>query len=506
MSASSNPVLIGVGQATWRERDARRSPVDALQAVAEAALVDCGSSAARKAVDAVIHVPFLLNQVPDLAAALPRNPGAALAERLGIEAVQYSADVGGNLPQQLLNIAADRLSRGEHRVVMLAGVELLNTFLGGLRAGEGLPEWSTGREDDPQMLVETPPMSLEAELAHGIYEPVAAYPLFESALRHRLGLDAQAHRARLGELVSRMSQVAATHPLAWKQRAWTPEEVLSTEGGNRYICHPYTKLMNAILNVDMAACVLLTTEAAAREMGVPREKMIYLRGAASASDAQYLSERPSLSRSPALERVVQAALAQAGMSVAELDCFDLYSCFPAAVQIGCETLGLALDDPRGVTLTGGLTLFGGPGNNYSLHGIAEMVETLRRRGEGAGLVWANGGYLTKHAVGIYSTEPGEGAWEPVDNGALQAEVDALERPTLAARGEGPMTIEGCTVRYDGETPKLGIALGRLEDGRRCLAQCSDGDSMRRLVERDCVGETVFVEPGEPVNTFIFSSG
>lgn len=503
-SIDATPVIVGVAQATWRERDAGRSPVDALQAVAEAAFEDCGTTRLRAAVDAVVHVPFLLNQVPELAPAMPRNAGAAVAGRLGLRAAQYSADVGGNLPQQLLEVAAARLRAGEHRAVLLAGAELLHSFLGGLRAGEGLPDWHSGRDDEPQLLLRSPPMSADSELAHGLYEPVAAYPLFESALRHRLGLDAQGQAARLGRLVSDMSRVAADNPRAWKQRFYTPQEVLDPAAGNRYVCHPYTKLMNAIIAVDMAACVLLTTAGTARELGVPPEQCVYLRGAASAADALTLSERPSLSESPALRAAGRAALGQSGLALDELDCLDLYSCFPSAVQVGCEALGLALEDPRGLTVTGGLTLFGGPGNNYSLHAIAELCTRLRARRPAAGLVWANGGYLSKHAVGVYASEAPAQPWEPPDAAVLQASVDALPRPALAPHGEGALTVEACTVRYEQGEPALGIVLGRLADGRRCLAQSRDAAALQRLLEDDCVGLRGQVAPGEPVNRFAFS--
>ena len=66
---------------------------------------------------------------------------------------------------------------------------------------------------------------------------------------------------------------------------------------------------------------------------------------------------------------------------------------------------LADDDPRGLTLTGGLPYFGGPGNSYSLHGIAETVTQMRDKPGRFGFVGANGGIMSKYSVGIYSTEP-----------------------------------------------------------------------------------------------------
>lgn len=501
MHSDSQPIIIGVGQEVWREQDTDRSPVDALQAVASKALSDTGSETVVSAVDRVVHIPFLMNQVPALVDAMPVNPGAALAARLGITATQYTADVGGNLPQQLLNEFAGRLARGDGSVVLLCGVELLATFLGAVRAGQPFPDWATGEDDTAIPIGQTPEMTSATEQAHGLYEPINAYPLFESAMAHAKGLSTQAHEALLGELLAGMSQTAAANPYAWKNRELSAADVLSTEGGNRMISYPYTKLMNAVLAVDQAAAVVLTTVAKARELGIDEDRFVYLRGAASAHDTWYLSHRAQLHESPALKSACDAALKQSGLQVADMTHFDLYSCFPAAVQAGCDALGMALDDPRGVTVTGGLSLFGGPGNNYSLHAIASMVDCLRRSDDGAGLIWANGGYLTKHSVGIYGRKPAQTAWEPADDTPLQQALDAIEKPQVADVADGSLVLEAHTVCYAKEQPERAVALGRLADGRRCAAVSHDPVVMQALLKQNCVGVTGSVMHEDGVNRF-----
>lgn len=501
MGAADTPVIIGVAQQTWRERDAARSPVDGLAVVAREALEDTGVSGAVD-IDALATVPFVMSQVAGLEAGAPRGAAAALARRLGCRAALYGADVGGNLPQSMVNHFAAAVADGRHRVVLIAGAEMLNSFLGGLKRGEGMPDWSTGIDEEPPQIVTTPEMSSPSEQAHGIWEPAAAYPIFESAWRHASGLGVDAHRRHLGQLISRMSAVSAANPHAWRQEPLTAEQAVSTDHGNRLICYPYTRCMNAIISVDMAAALVLTTLATARELGVPEEKLIYLRGAADAHDSWYLSEREYLHRSPALEAAAAAALGQSGISLDDMQLFDIYSCFPSAVQIACDAIGLSSDDPRGVTLTGGLTLFGGPGNNYSLHAIATMVEQLRARGAASGLISANGGYLTKHAVGVYSTERPEGGWSPPDCEALQATLDAADRPVLVAQGEGEMTVDGYTVRFEGAEPAIGIVLGRLADGSRCLAHTeAKAEVFEQLMAEDAVGLKGRVQPEAAINRF-----
>ena len=78
------------------------------------------------------------------------------------------------------------------------------------------------------------------------------------------------------------------------------------------------------------------------------------------------------------------------------------------MQIAAAELGLPVGDPdRPLSLTGGLTFAGGPGNNYGGHAIATMVQRLRAEPQARGLTTSLGWYLTKHAIGIYSATPPE---------------------------------------------------------------------------------------------------
>lgn len=505
MVKGNTPVIVGVAQRTWHKPDRERTPHDGLYEVAQGALADCASPKVLGAIDALAQVPFLLTQEPALAPMMPDNAGAELARRLGINPAQYTAVAGGNLPQEFVNTLAASLLRGEHRVALLCGAEMLNTLLGGLRAGEPPPDWSADAEGAARQLnSDADAYTAAPEIRHGLREPIAAYPLFESALRSAAGRSIAAHQQHIGEIVSRMSEVAVRNPLAWKQERWSAEAVNSTANGNRWICHPYTKIMNAIIAVDMAACAILTTAATARELGVPEERWVYLRGAADAHDCWFMSERADLHRSPALAVVADEALSQSALDLDDMSYFDLYSCFPSAVQVACDALGLAHDDPRGVTVTGGLNLFGGPGNNYSLHAVAEMVQRLREEERGAGLVSANGAYLTKHSVGIYSRCPPEHPWSPPEGKPLQAKLDSLPRRRLADRGEGTLTIDACTVRYQRGEAQTGIVLGTLADGRRCLAHSEDDPAvLARLATQECVGVSGRVVPDGDVNRFYF---
>ena len=167
--------------------------------------------------------------------------------------------------------------------------------------------------------------------------------------------------------------------------------------------------MNANAFIDQSAALVMTSVGLAQQLGIARDKWVFLHGCADGNDHWFVSERADFHSSPAIRAVARQALAMAGRSLDDIAHFDLYSCFASAVEIACAEIGLAENDPRGLTVTGGLPFFGGPGNNYVTHGIAEMMRRLRAAPGRFGLVSANGNYLTKHSWGVYSTAPTHGA-------------------------------------------------------------------------------------------------
>ena len=500
----SAPVIVRTAQQTWREPDAGRTPLDALQAVADKALAGELGTDLKNSIDCLATVRFIMDTDPNLAALLPRNPGLLLAERLGIaKASFYQTDIGGNTPQFLVNHFAGRLAAGEFKAVLISGAEILNTFFTALKTGGDISQWRDRDTVLPQMIGEEKEGLNSQESAHGLFEPVNTYPLFESALRHRNGEQPDSTEKTTADLFASMSAVAARNPNAWQREAQDAQQIARVHEGNRYIGFPYTKSMNALLSVDMAAAVVITTAGHAKALGIPESDWIYLRAGTDLNEVWHPSERPDLDRSPALGIAVKKAMETAQLSLDEIDCFDIYSCFPSALRIACDEIGLSPMDSRGVTVTGGLPFFGGPGNNYSLHAIAETVERLKRDG-GNGLVTANGLYLTKHSVGIYSSKPGTAPWQAISCETLQQAINAGPRRQLAEEPQGEITLEAATVAFSRKGPKLGIVIGSNTEGDRVIANIpGDAPSINRLLDQDVVGMTGKVQVLGGKNVFSF---
>jgi acetyl-CoA C-acetyltransferase len=364
-----------------------------------------------------------------------------------------------------------------------------------MKGNLGFDGWGDDIETAPARIGDPRPGVTPQEAAHGLGYPVNTYPLFENALRARDGVSLEAHQQRLGAFFAPFTKVAAANPYAWFPIERTAEELVTVTDRNRMVGYPYPKYLNAIMEVDQSAAVLIASARKARELGVPEDRWVHLHGCADASDLWYPLERQDYYSSPAMRLTGERALQMAGIALGDLDIIDLYSCFPSAVRIGAEEIGLPLDDPRGLTITGGLPYFGGPGNNYALHAIAEMVTRLRERPGAYGLSTANGWFLTKQSVGIYSTRPITGKWEREPPSVIQAKIDALPHPEIIDKPEGRAVIETYTVVHGREGVRMGIVIGRDAQGRRFVAQTPDDPSVLRDLEaREGVGRTGTVGP------------
>lgn len=456
-----NPVLVGCGQIVQRDVDLgeARGPVELMVEAARRAADDARLSRENLGTVDSIGVVNILSWKYS-------NPIRLLGEAIGAQpSEEIYTTLGGNSPQWLVNETAAKIASGTTRLALLAGGEALSSVASAGKKGVQLDWWSGG-EGRPTVVGDRRPGANEHERAGGLLLPIQVFPLFETGLRARLGRGVEAHRRRLGELCSRFTEVAAENPYAWFRRRLDADTIWKASPQNRMVGFPYTKYMNAIMSVDQAAAVLMTSVAHARKLGIPEERWIYLRASADATDRWFVSERRNYHSSPAIGVAMRRALEAAEVERDELTHLDLYSCFPVAVQIARAELGLSEDDPRPLTVTGGLPYAGGPGSNYTMHAIATMVDELRGKPEARGLVSALGWYLSKHSFGIYAGSPSTSGWRRAPDYDDSAE-GGDPPPPFSVEAEGQAVVETCTVSFDREgAPADGIVVGRLAADRR----------------------------------------
>lgn len=491
---SERIVITGWGQVTQR-KDAQPpylDPVDMMERAARDAGALAGTSVLQ-GLDTILVVRMQSRNLVD--------PGHELARRLGArpKLIRVSG-IGGHSPQHFVNQAAGLLARGEAESILICGAETYYPRTQDAVTGEqALVQGIPPDYDDEDASGSNP-----LEQRHGLSLPIHGFPLFENALWAQSGLGRADWLARVGGMWAGFSEVAAMHPNAWTRTPRTAMEIVTPAPNNRPIAFPYTKLMVSLVMADVGAAIIMTTERRARETLGGGARPVYFLGGGFAKDRQrFLVDKADFTRSPALEAAAAKAQCRAGVGVDDVECFDLYSCFPCAVTVARRELGLSDGDPRPLTLTGGLGFFGGPGSNFALHGIATMAEAIAAGRYRTGMTTALGWFMHKYAVGIYGAAP-----KLADFAAHDREDDAKPdngEPPIAHQDavNGAGTIETYTVVYArDQAPVRGIVYGRTSAGLRFVANTpNDARTFEALTAENQVGREVRLthEPASGLN-------
>lgn len=512
-AAANTPIIVGVGQFTERLNAPDYRGLSAYEIAA---------MAARNAIDDALSVAKLGAHIDVIATtrtfedstqrrAMPfgksNNFPRSVAKQLGINPAKAIWDkAGGDSPQRLVSEMFVRVGAGEFNMALVAGGENISSARHLIKEGKKV-DWS----DSVKGEVEDRGPGLKGMMSHNatrhrLIGGLFSYPLAENARRHKLKLDRKAYAYEMGRLFAPFSKVASVNPYSSaEQKEYTSEDLIAPSERNRMITDPYTQKLVARDQVNQGAAVLITTVGMARKLGIPEAKWVYLHGYSDMSERE-LMEREDFSVSPAAQMACNAALKAAGVTVDDMAVFDFYSCFPIAVfNAACDGLGISPDDKRGLTVTGGLPYFGGPGNNYSMHAIAEVVARLRAAPGTHGFVGANGGILSKYSAGVYSTCPR--TWTECDSSALQADIDGRAAPTQSMLPEGAAFIETYTTAFEKGSPAYSIVVGRLEaTNERFLANSQEGDAqtVAELLRGDPIGRRIFVTTTPHGNRFAFS--
>jgi acetyl-CoA C-acetyltransferase len=478
------PVLVGVGVADQRFEDARAAaePIALMFDALRAAEADAGVAGLLAGANSVfVSRGFWAYS----------DPGRLLADRIEAKSARTVLAEIGVLQQTLLNDACNAIASGREQIAIVTGGE---TKFRSLRANIAGIEISDTQQVDvkPDVVLE-PALSLwsDVESERGLMMPAQFFTIMESALRADAGLGLDAHRDRIAALWAAMSEVAAGNPHARHRTPVEAAAIRDPSSGNPMIAFPYTKLHNSDWNVDQAAGLIFCSLAKARELGIAEDRFVFPLAGTESNQMLDVAARAQLHRCPAIEIAGRRALELAGCGIDDIEHVDLYSCFPAAVQMFARELGLSLDRP--LTVTGGMRFAGGPLNNYVFQALVRMAELLRAEPGSRGLVTTVSGFLTKQGISLWSTAPGRNGWQYED---VTAEVTAATATRELVGGyTGPATIAGYTVLYLGEHPAKGVAVCDLPDGRRTVAETSDAALARRMTVEEFVGRRVEIAPG-----------
>jgi acetyl-CoA C-acetyltransferase len=459
------PVIVGVGEITDRPGDLKSGlePLALLEEALKRAEADSGGKLLGD-IQSLDIVNFLSWRY--------RDPEKLLSGRLGITPRHaYYGPVGGESPIRYLHEAAQRIARGECSVAAVCGAEAQSTATKAERAKVDLP-WTPFAHD-----VEEPkrgaafqkPMAVKL----GVFRPITVYPFYEAASSAHWGQSPREAMAESGALWSTYSSVAAQNPNAWLKRSFTSDEITTPTPDNRLIAWPYNKLMVANPTVNMGGAILMTSLAKAKAAGITEDRIIHVWGGASAEEPRDYLIRDQFFESHPQNAVLKAVMGLVGGDGKKFDAIELYSCFPCVPKMARRTLGLGPDVQP--TVTGGLTFFGAPLNTYMTHAACAMVRKLRN-GAQLGLLYGQGGFVTKHHGLVLSRQAPQGAL--AQDTSVQAEADSHRRtvPEFVTEADGKGKVESFTVLYGraGEV-EHGVVMLRTAANNRALARVPAGD-------------------------------
>ena len=482
------PVLVGIGTCMQREDVLARSkePMDLMLEAVKRAGMDavgvCGGDL--RALSGVQYI------------AVPKgrwrysNPAGEIARDIGADSATTVLASVGVLQQSLIGDACSRIAKGEIDSALIAGADAGHRIACARKTGERAGERQ--QTDAPNVYLEPEEELLHvAELHAGLRMPVALYAILESAWRAKNGLTVSAHRAQLGEMYQRFSEVAADNPAAWRRKSLSAQEINEPSERNPMQAFPYTRLHCATWNVDQAAALLICSVAKAKSLGIDESQWVYASASSESNHMVPVSARADLAGCVGARLAGLAALAAAGITASQLDMVELYSCFPIAVEVYAQELGIPLT--RDLTVTGGMPFAGGPFNNYVLQATCRMAALLRQ-GYGpqrrVGLVSSVSGLLTKQGFGVWASQRGNLGFASDDVSADTARLQDTKEVTSSFQGRA--VIAGYTVLYDkGQAPRA-LVLSDTDTDCRALAWSLDPALVNRMEGSEFCGAAITV--------------
>jgi acetyl-CoA C-acetyltransferase len=516
----NTPIIIGVGQIS------EQVPEDLTEASSHA---DLAAQASRIALQDALNGDVSEAQVTALAAEIDTIVGVrtfadstpmwscpfggsnnfprSVGNRIGADPKQAIYEiVGGQSPQKLVGEFFTKLHAGKTDMVLLTGGEVMANIKVASKKKVQL-DWKEEVEGqlDDRSTTDGTHLITRLEYEHQLIQPVQFYGLMENARRGNLNQDLATYSKAMGQCFAKLSKVASQNPYATNQTCYDAETLITPADNNKMIASPYTKHLVAKDGVNQAASLLLTTVGKAKELNISEDKWVYLHGYADTKE-QVLLKRSDVGRSKGMEQTLLGALNEAKQTSKNIKHFDIYSCFPIVVNEAKSILEISDDDPRPLTQTGGLAFFGGPGNNYTMHGIASLVDTLREDRGSFGLAYGNGGWMSKHSAGIYSTQAPVN-WQPCNSTLLQEKVDLDSITEVDYQPMGEATLESYTINYYQGNPLNSVIIGRLKHNNKRFYAFNaflDNDTLQRVLAGNALGDTIYVEADTKGNRYAFS--
>ena len=419
-----------------------------------------------------------------------RDPGKWIAKRNDFKNVKTSVSKIGVLQQNLLNSACNKILNGEINASLILGGESRYKMLRSQIENQKYIATELNTNPDKYIKAADDLTLKEEELELGSMA-VGYYAILESAFRASSKKELKDHNRDIANLYSKFSQLASDNDKGWIDKPIEASLIEQQSKKNPLQAYPYNKYHCASWNVNQSCAIIICSESLADKLDIPISKRVYPLASSETNHMIPTLQRPDLINPIGMKLAANFILDICKENKLKVDDYDLYSCFPVAVQMFAKSLGLNSNSQ--MTITGGMPFAGGPLNSYVLHSTVKLISRIRERKNGLGIITGVSGMMTKQSYALWSKNPDISFTHKdfTDN------AKHLEKPVeISNQQKGEGRIIGYTIIKKDGLSKAIMFLSTTNDEKRKLITSSDESIIKLMEKKEWVGKKVYFEKNQ----------
>ena len=393
-----------------------------------------------------------------------RDPGKWIANNNNFKTdpKTYVSKIG-ILQQSLFNEAIKNIQNGEINASLIVGGESRHKLIQSLKENKNYQEKPLIKNPDFYIKADSD-LNLEEEVEQLTKMAVGYYAIIENAYRHRKKINIHDHKNILANLYKEFSEIAANNKYSWSDINHKSTEIETPSVKNKYQAFPYNKYHCTSWNVNQASATIICNESIADKLSIPINKRVYPVASSENNAMTALIQRPNLSSYLGMNLAADFIQKIVKKNKQAINYYDLYSCFPVAIEMFAESLQIPLN--KNCTITGGMSFAGGPLNHYVLTSTNQMIRKLRTMPEKIGLITGVSGVMTKQSYALWSGKFMQD-FKFID---VTNEVIKFEKPiNLSFKNSGTAKIISYTIIEENIKFKKAIIYGEINKERIILS-------------------------------------
>ncbi|MDA9143552.1 acetyl-CoA acetyltransferase [Gammaproteobacteria bacterium] len=413
-----------------------------------------------------------------------RDPGKWIAKRNGMKSAKTTVTKIGVLQQNLINTACKDIVDGKINASLIIGGEARYKKIQALKENKVFVETELNTNPDYYVKADHDLQTQDERDELGLMA-VGYYAILETAYRAQKKLSIQEHKEKISKLYEVFSKIAKENPDGWLDKSLTANEIIEASKSNPLQALPYNKFHCTSWNVNQASAIIICSENLANNLRIPSSKRVYPVASSESNHMIAPIQRPHLSKSYGLDLAVKFIKDVCRNNNIEPNLYELYSCFPIAVQMFSDSLGL--NENQSKTVTGGMSFAGGPLNNYMIHSTVKMLSKIRSDHSNIGLVTGVSGMMTKQALALWSKKP------LIDfiTKDVTEEAKLKEAPVqMSEELEGMATIIGYTIFKDNNGELKAVIYSEDSKKKRKVLISYDKEILKSMGEEEWVGKNI----------------